>query len=330
MKKANTLLASSLFAAAVLTAQTTIFDDTWADGGATDGADPNDTAWYKSTSGSALEVGTGFLGLVTGTSGRGIHTVFEPITLGVGDSLEIVATFNTPDTVGTDRSASLRLGFFNSQTASVAMDVTSSTDLLWDVITGYMNDYDVNTDPADVGFRQRLPGDGTRDRLLSTTANFEAVGDFGGETYSFFDNTPYTVTFTMTRTGEAEMTLSGSLAVGENVLTSHSVVDTSDIETTFDFLGLHNNSNSFGSVSDVDTPDNGIDFTRITLTLTEGVAPTTWRGYTVEAGDIVRAPDWIGTIYVGMDPWIYSYNINNWIYLAPASAEGAWGYFINP
>ena len=54
----------------------TIVDDSFADGDlAKTGA--LDTNWYYSSSSSALEIAPGALGLVTGTSGRGMHTNFS-------------------------------------------------------------------------------------------------------------------------------------------------------------------------------------------------------------------------------------------------------------
>src|SRR5687767_6463349 len=85
---------------------TTIVNDSWTDGGRTDGADLLDSDWWTSSSTSGIEVSTGSLGMVTGTTGRGIHTVFPTQTLAnVGDSLKATYTFATPATVGTGTAA---------------------------------------------------------------------------------------------------------------------------------------------------------------------------------------------------------------------------------
>src|SRR5438477_6842250 len=71
---------------------TVVVDDSWADGGRTNGADATDSAWWTSAASAGIEVSVGSLGLVTGTTGRGIHTVFPTQTLAnVGDAL--VATY---------------------------------------------------------------------------------------------------------------------------------------------------------------------------------------------------------------------------------------------
>ena len=66
-----------------------IVDDSWADGGRNNGADPLDTNWWSSVSstGTGTEVSVGSLGLVTGSSGRGIHGIFPTQTLSsIGDT----------------------------------------------------------------------------------------------------------------------------------------------------------------------------------------------------------------------------------------------------
>ena len=68
-------------------ASTTIVDDSWTDGGRSNGADPLDSNWWTSNSPNAIEVSAGRLGLVSGSSSRGIHTIFPTQTLSVGDRL---------------------------------------------------------------------------------------------------------------------------------------------------------------------------------------------------------------------------------------------------
>jgi hypothetical protein len=75
---------------------TTIVNDSWADGGRNDGVDAADANWWRSTANNAIEVSTGSMGLVTGTSGRGIHGTFALQTLGTGDAIKATFTFTTP------------------------------------------------------------------------------------------------------------------------------------------------------------------------------------------------------------------------------------------
>src|SRR6478672_8423914 len=104
-----------------------IVNDSWTDAGRNNGADPTDTDWWYSTSSSAIEVGPGFLGLVTGGSGRGIHGTFAGQSLNIGDSLKATYTFTTPATVGTAQSAAMRVGFFDTTgKPGLAADISAS------------------------------------------------------------------------------------------------------------------------------------------------------------------------------------------------------------
>jgi hypothetical protein len=105
-----------------------IVDDSWADGGRNNGADPLDTDWWTSTGSTAIEVSVGSLGLVTGTSGRGIHGTFTPQTLNVGDTLTATFTFTTPATVGTNAQSAFRIGLFDTLGKSgLSADLSAST-----------------------------------------------------------------------------------------------------------------------------------------------------------------------------------------------------------
>src|SRR4051812_22202820 len=88
------------FLATPMAFATLIVNDSWADSGRSNGADPLDTDWWTSSATNAIEVSAGSMGLVSGTSGRGIHGIYTPQTLSnVGDSLKAIFTFTTPATV---------------------------------------------------------------------------------------------------------------------------------------------------------------------------------------------------------------------------------------
>src|SRR6187200_2268723 len=133
-----------------------IVDDRWTDAGRNNGADALDTDWWYSTSSSAIEVSAGSLGLVTGTSGRGIHGTFPTQTLNVGDTLKATFTFTTPATVGTNLQAALRVGLFDGN-ASTSADLNSSSgspNAAYNSLQGYLMDYDVNFSTANIQFRE--------------------------------------------------------------------------------------------------------------------------------------------------------------------------------
>ena len=69
-----------------------------------------DTDWWTSTTTTAIEVSAGSLGLVTGTSGRGIHGTFPAQTLNVGEALKVTFAFRTPATVGNNLRGRFQAG----------------------------------------------------------------------------------------------------------------------------------------------------------------------------------------------------------------------------
>lgn len=269
MKTSNLLITCIALTPTLLMGQT-IFSDQWLDGGLSDGADPADTEWFTTTSSSAIEVSTGSMGLVSGSSGRGVHTTFSAQTLSsLGDSLTFQASFTTPATVGSGRTSALRVGLFNSNGAAVGSNFTSSTDPIWDAVGGFMIDYDVNTGDEDVSIRSRIApsGSGDNDRLLGTTSYFDTVGS-GGNPYSFGAETAYSIELIIERDGAGTARITGTLYdSGNSVLSTHmeSGVPTSSL--TFDLLGLHANSNTFGSSNSTGEADNGLTFTSASLVL---------------------------------------------------------------
>ena len=69
---------------------------------------------------------------------------------------------------------------------------------------------------------------------------------------------------TIKRLNATEMEIAGSLTPGLVGTAFHSVVDAFDSES-FGMLGFHANSNIFGSSNDPTAPDNGIDFSNVTV-----------------------------------------------------------------
>lgn len=272
MRKSSLLLTLPLLGGPLLLAQS-VFDDSWTDGDFSDGVDATDTAWYGTTGDSAIEMYNGSLSLRSGTSGRGIHTVFASQSLAnVGDSLQVSFTFTTPDTIGVDKNAAFRIGLFNTGGASVAQGGFSSSDAVWNTVYGYEEDFDVGVALSDITFRESLTAR-TGSKLLGTTAEFTTIAA-GGTVYDFFDNTSYTGSFSITRTGVDELTLATTLSIGVTEVTSASATTTAGI-VDFDLLAFHVNSSTFGSDNSAGVADNGIDFQNISLLFTVVPEPTT-------------------------------------------------------
>ena len=256
-----------------LTGQT-VFNDSWSDGSLA-ATEATDIPWYTTTSSSALEVGTGFMGLVSGTSGRGIHGLYTPTALNVGDNITLTFTFTTPATVGTARGDAFRVSLVNSLGRAVDSNQSlssSNPNPLFDGMPAYMATYDVVTGTENVRLLRHDEA-AVLGRFMSTTSEWITL-DSGGGTYTFLADTEYVGILSLTRTGADEMSIFSSMSQGGSELSSHTALSSGAVPTTFDMLGFQVNSNTFGSTSSSDTPDNGIDFSNINLEYTAVPEPS--------------------------------------------------------
>jgi hypothetical protein len=258
---------------------TVIVNDSWADGGRDNGADPLDTNWWTSAASAGIEVSVGSMGLVTGSSGRGIHAIFPTQTLAnIGDKLIATYTFTTPATIGSGATGAFRVGLFDTLgraglDANVsASSATPNAVYGWGTgatppgpgtagLPGYMMDMDMRTGADDLSFRKHDTGtiDPTG-RLMGTTVAFTQLSPTGPDgAYVFAANTTYTGSLEIKLVSATEVELTGTLGAA-----SHSVVDDFD-SLSYGMLAFWANSNIFGSSSAANTPDNGIDFSNVTI-----------------------------------------------------------------
>jgi hypothetical protein len=277
---ASCALLAALFLAAPTAGAATIVNDGWADGGRDNGADPFDSNWWVSSNPNGIEVSVGSLGMVTGSQGRGIHTVFPTQTLAnVGDKLVATYTFTTPQTVGTPGSAAFRVGLFDTLgRAALNADITASSSSPnasygWGTgaspagpgtagLPGYMMDMDVGSGGTeDLNFRAHDAGTVTpTGRLMGTTTGFASISPTGPDgAFTFAPNTTYTGSLTLTRASATDMQVSGTLGSA-----THMVTDAFD-SASVGLLAFWANSNTFGTSSTPGETNNGIDFTNVTI-----------------------------------------------------------------
>jgi hypothetical protein len=258
---------------------TVIVNDSWADGGRDNGVDPLDTNWWTSAASAGIEVSTGSLGMVTGTSGRGIHAIFPAQTLAnVGDRLIATYTFTTPATIGSGASGAFRAGLFDTLgRAGLDGNVSASSGTPnavygWGTgaspagpgtagLPGYMMDMDMRTGTDDLSFRQHDTGTVVpTGRLMGTTTGFTQIPPTGPDgAYTFAANNTYTGSLAIERISGTDVEITGSLGAA-----THTVTDAFD-SASYGMLAFWANSNIFGSSSTPNTSDNGIDFSNVTI-----------------------------------------------------------------
>jgi hypothetical protein len=262
----------------------TIINDSWADAGRDNGADPQDSNWWTSAASAGIEVSAGSLGMVTGSSGRGIHTVFPTQTLAnVGDKLVATYTFTTPATVGSGATGAFRVGLFDTLgRAGLDADVSSSSGTPNAVygyfaantaaLPGYMMDMDMGTGAEDLSFRQHdtaQTASTPTGRLMGTTTGFTQISPTGPDgAYTFAPNTSYTGSMSITRISATDVEITGTLGSA-----THTVTDAFD-STSYGMLAFWANSNVFGSSNTPGAADNGIDFTNVRIEFTAVPEPS--------------------------------------------------------
>lgn len=274
-----------------------IVNDSWADGGRNDGPDALDSNWWTSASSAGIEVSVGSLGMVTGTSGRGIHTIFTTQTLAnVGDRLTATYTFTTPATIGTAQTGGFRVGLFDTLgRAGLNADITASSgspNSLYGYfatntpgLPGYMMDMDISTGTEDLNFRAHetvVTATTPTGRLLGTSTGFTGISPTGPDgAYAFAANTSYTGSVSLLRISATELEITGTLGAA-----THTVTDVFD-STSYGMLAFWANSNVFGSSGAANTADNGIDFSNVTIEFTPVPEPTAVIGLAA-AGALLR------------------------------------------
>ncbi|WP_420862672.1 polysaccharide lyase family 7 protein [Algirhabdus cladophorae] len=243
-----------------------LFDDSFADGDRSAGGDPMDANWWATTTSSAIEIAPGALGLVSGSSGRGIRTTFAPQTLSQGQSLKAQFTFTTPETLGRDRDSAFRIGLHDKlDREGLEADLGASSkqpNKLYNNLPGYMIDFDVNLDDpslANIDIRKQKPG--RIGRLMGTTKAYKHLAG-GGEPYQFAAGEVYTGEVSVQKQAEG-VKITGTLSQDGAVLTTFTHMDLDSQVNNFGMLSFHVNSVTFGTSNEINSPDNGLDFSNV-------------------------------------------------------------------
>jgi hypothetical protein len=274
MRVACVILAGWLLVAMSSAQAALIVNDSWADGGRNNGADPLDTDWWTSTNSSAIEVSVGSLGLVTGSSGRGIHGTFPSQTLAVGDTLTATFTFIAPATMGSG-AATFKIGIFDTTgKPGLAADLSASSgspNPIYNGLPGYMMDFDVRTGTENIQFREHNTSL-TTGQLLASTGDYINLAA-GGNVYTLAANTTYTGVLSLTKTAVG-LDLTGSLSSGAGLLSTFTTSDPTPSSSSYGMLAFHVNSNIFGSANTPGAADNGVDFSNIQIEVTTVPEPS--------------------------------------------------------
>lgn len=281
---------------------TVIFDDDFSDGDASQ-TGALDTSWFTSSSSSGIDATPGTLHLVSGTSGRGIHTVFPTQSLAVGEMIRATYTFTTPATIDASggNSSAFRVGFFDNlnrlttnpanagidpndvRTDECCLDATVNASsgspnaaFGWGPATGgpgnqplpaYMLDMDVYAagDPAATATDLNFRSN-NQDTLFGTGRGMSTTSGWSSVSPSGPD-VGYTWAPNTEYTGSFTIARFSATEVGLTATLGGAKYTNHDEFDSVDFgmFGFHANSNKFGSSNSAGDADNGLDFSRITM-----------------------------------------------------------------
>lgn len=249
-----------------------IFDDSFTDGGRDDGPDAKDANWWATTTSSAIEVAPGALGLISGSSGRGIRATYPTQTLSEGQTLQATFTFTTPKTLGRDRDSAFRIGLHDRLDRSeLEADLGASSkrpNKLYDGLPGYMVDFDINLDdPSAANIDIRKHKVGRIGRLMGTTKGYKHLAG-GGSPYQFEAMQSYTGMVSVKKLSEG-LEITGRLSKDETLLTEFRHLDEGSEVNNFGMLAFHVNSVTFGTSNELNSPDNGLDFQNVKVEIVQ-------------------------------------------------------------
>lgn len=294
-------LGLSCLLAAPLSA-TVIVDDDFSDGNAAK-TGALDTPWFTSSSSSGLEVTPGALGLVSGTSGRGIHTVFPTQSLGIGEMIRATYTFTTPASIDISgsNSSSFRVGFFDhldrlttnpanagvdpndNRTDECCLDATVNASsgspnaaFGWGPATGgpgsaplpaYMLDMDVYATGDAAATASDLNFRSNNQDVLFGTGRLMSTTTGWSNISPSGPDVGYTWAPNTEYTGSFTIARVDATTVSlKGTLDGASYFNSDEFDSVnFGMFGFHVNSNKFGSTNQGGEADNGLDFSRVTI-----------------------------------------------------------------
>ena len=277
--------------------------------------------FYSTSNSSAIEdnvddgIGTGRIGLVSGTSGRQIHTVFPSQTLAMaGDSITAEVTFVTPQVVASNFTQAqfdaldsaiqdgasvtfpadgddLRIGLFSTSTQlnnngniGLNEDVVSSSNSPIPALSldGYAIELDVESavsgNSTDLNVREYLFSSASG-RLLGTNTGTSSVAtDSSTGLYIFQPNTEYSLHQTYALNDSGGLDVSVEFLQGTTSIGTLNFTDNSPATLEFGTLALGASSEAFGLSNDPGDPSNGIDITNVTINFVTLAAPAVLLG----------------------------------------------------
>src|SRR5215475_5688622 len=236
----------------------TIMNDSFADGERLTFAPPASATWLKAQSSTATTVAPGSARFTWNTTSAdmisGLFTsAGSPVTLGVGDTLNLSVTFSftglNPDAIAAP-SPGLRFGILDSKGTRPADSVGTSNNA-YTGDTGYGLFTSISTAASTSGSAFTLNRRTTlsSNNIFNTGADFTTIGAGGGPAQAFADNTDYTLNYSIARISATENRITASITGGSlGDAYNFSTTETGATpQTTFDYFGWRVGSSNFAA-----------------------------------------------------------------------------------
>ena len=234
-----------------------IMNDSFADGERLTLAPPASATWLKAQSSTVATVAPGSARFTWNTTSADMISGYftsagSPVTLGVGDTLNVSVTFSftglNPAAIAAP-SPGLRFGILDSKGSRPA-DNGGTSNAVYIGDTGYGLFTSISTaGSGGTAFTLNRRTTLTSNNVFNTGADFTTIGSGGGAAQAFADNTDYTLTYSITRLSATQTRLAASItggALGDAY--NFSTTETSATpETTFDYFGWRVGSSNFAA-----------------------------------------------------------------------------------
>ena len=233
-----------------------LMNDSFADGERATLAPPNSATWLKAQSSTTATVAPGSAQFTWNTTSADMISGYFtnaglPVTLGVGDTLNVKVTFSftglNPGSIAAP-SPGLRFGILDSK-GSRAADNGGTSNAAYVSDTGYGLFASISTVGSGTAFTLNRRTTLSSNNIFNTGADFTTIGSGGGTSRAFDNNTDYVLSYSITRLSATQTRLTSSVTGGTLGDTyNFSTTETSATpETTFDYFGWRVASSNFAA-----------------------------------------------------------------------------------
>ncbi len=268
----------ALFSVLAASAQTTLVDDTFADGNRTGQTPPSSLNWFLNSGSGLTSSATAGSFQFNNTASRLLVGYFTasgaPVAVPNGQSITLEITFSSNVTPAAVTNG-FNLALFNSGGSRVAADFSGTSNAAFASYDGYgvKTSGLGSTSGSNVSLRQRNAGTSTA--LMSTSGDWATIASASGTTTAAAANVTYVATITITNNGtSAALAYTLKTSDGATTLQSLAGTDTGTVVSSFDAVALY--------IQTAEFPSGNLNLQRVRVTTTGGGSSGTAPAFTTQ------------------------------------------------